>query len=584
MNSLLTISVVLIVCFIGCSSEEMPQIATQLNNDYASSTRAQLDFNNNWEYFSKVVTSNGSLIWTPWSSDAVGEFDRNCGKDIKKEDGWVLIKNTCDEYPIHIDSVHLLVFYNKKSGDLKIFYYNQASFIRHSTGIWNFGFKNIQGITNSLNEISLPTYIQFDNSDKYTWITTPSTEHERKYFNIGWNCAIIPNLAYDPKAEGHQELVISTKGSEVTISDLQLETLGSYEGVIITNGVRNPLENMQKTLITHTGEKASEWIKEQIGKKNLFTKLMTTGVKGLIKAGVNLITRNFFGSFSESTSAIQNLRMTSKLNTKGTVTSITNVQTGIVAKSIPIGKLDTGVEFGVWNLSDNPTVYLHPVGVIYSLANGFESDDNLYAFTNSGKYKTELVVNTQLRLNMIKCWTECDLITYIPSDNGTYPLPLKEITDFGSIGSYAGGTGVFPYFEDKDKLYKDSKHILYKGMHFNSGYYRLWNKYYKDKFSPVFKYIYAPSNDDIRRGGSFIVNSKGIYVQVSFYAITKFSNKIDTIVNTRTYLPKFEWDPDLVKNYKDDSMANLQGHASSDPILRKIDRQVIENYRQTHKQ
>lgn len=64
--------------------------------------------------------------------------------------------------------------------------------------------------------------------------------------------------------------------------------------------------------------------------------------------------------------------------------------------------------------------------------------------------------------------------------------------------------------------------------------------------------------------------------------VTEFENCLDTVVDMRTFVPKFEWDPDLVKQYKGASMSGLQGLASGDCILKTIDNHVIENNRSSY--
>lgn len=54
----------------------------------------------------------------------------------------------------------------------------------------------------------------------------------------------------------------------------------------------------------------------------------------------------------------------------------------------------------------------------------------------------------------------------------------------------------------------------------------------------------------------------------------------DTTVETRTFVPKFEWDPSLMQTYGTNSMSLLQSHAAGDAVLQRIDNNVIENCRQ----
>ncbi|WP_304630732.1 hypothetical protein, partial [uncultured Muribaculum sp.] len=92
-----------------------------------------------------------------------------------------------------------------------------------------------------------------------------------------------------------------------------------------------------------------------------------------------------------------------------------------------------------------------------------------------------------------------------------------------------------------------------------------------------YKYIYAPSNEDIKRGNPFSHEITGNYLKVSVFLVTEFEGKRDTTVNTRTFSPKYEWDPDMINKYKNCSMEFLQSMAAQDEALRAIDYRVKEN-------
>lgn len=94
------------------------------------------------------------------------------------------------------------------------------------------------------------------------------------------------------------------------------------------------------------------------------------------------------------------------------------------------------------------------------------------------------------------------------------------------------------------------------------------------------KYIYAPKNMDLVRGGNFKIAADNVLVKVTVQLVTKFENKRDTTVETRTFVPKFEWDPSLMQTYGTNSMSLLQSHAAGDAVLQRIDNNVIENCRQ----
>ena len=147
------------------------------------------------------------------------------------------------------------------------------------------------------------------------------------------------------------------------------------------------------------------------------------------------------------------------------------------------------------------------------------------------------------------------------------------------LGTYKNG-GIARYVQNKENIFGDKNVSLYKHVNVNAGFWRIWNKYGKDPQKSVFKYIYAPKNMDLVRGGNFKIAADNVLVKVTVQLVTKFENKRDTTVETRTFVPKFEWDPSLMQTYGTNSMSLLQSHAAGDAVLQRIDNNVIENCRQ----
>lgn len=561
-----------ILMMTGCAESEelMPQ--PPVSEEDLSQTRAT-SFEENWENYDRYTFPDKKYIYLPWSTNAKGHFDINMAKDIKKEDGWIMLEHTFKDYNRDVNGVFIMLLYNKKTGDLKICYNQPDGYMDHSSGAWKVDFYRPQGWCNSLNEIALPTTKKLNDGDNYCWTSTISNRDHDERFNKGWNIVVMPNLAYDPTSPTNQQINISTVGFKETLSSLILEGTGITDGVVITTGYNNPLLNLSKSVANHVGSDAEAWATKNL-KKNFAGK----GIKGLITAGVNLIASKLFGSFTQQTQTTQQVRLTTNLNLKGTINSVTVTQTGLTPTSLPIGKDATGVELGVWNLADNPTVYMHPVGVVYQLGNGLQSDENLYAFTNSERFKTDLLINPQIKANVISSKVECEVVSAQRTDR-KYPEPLKSFSDFGSIGTYKNG-GIARYVQNKENIFGDKNVSLYKHVNVNTGFWRIWNKYGKDPQKSVFKYIYAPKNMDLVRGGNFKITADNVLVKVTVQLVTKFENKVDTTVETRSFVPKFEWDPSLMQTYGTNSMSLLQSHAAGDAVLQRIDNNVIENCRQ----
>lgn len=554
--------------------------------NYISTTRAG-SFENDWENWDNYTLPDGSILPLPWKDETYGGLDVLVAKDVKKADGWLMISHSLNEDPKTRGLVYRILFYNQKAGDLKIFQFMEDAPINHSTGFWHVNFVTQQSMSNSLNEVALPTSVKFS-AKEYQWMTAVGSANNRNVFGKGWSIVNIPNLAYDPNAQLDQTLQISTSADTRTLYDLLGTSKSQTEGLIITNGSSNPFGDFQNSLSNWYGDKAETWVNDKI-KDNIIkpkflntvvTGIVTQGAKGLITAGANLVLSKLFGSFSRPTPTISSVRLATKTESTITGTGVTPGITGLTDYTVSVGKNKTGIELGVWNLTENPTIYMHPVGVVSRLNNGFDSDENAYRFINSGKYKYNIVVNPQLTPNLKKYWVECDAVMYTGNQD-KLPKPMKDFSDFGSIGySPNKSNGAFAATEAKDLLMKSDVSIWDK-VKVDCTFNRLWSTYGKDKYNPIYKYVYAPDNINLIRGGFSLPKDK-YYAKVTVYMVTEFENCLDTVVDMRTFVPKFEWDPDLVKQYKGASMSGLQGLASGDRILKTIDNHVIENNRSSY--
>ena len=221
---------------------------------------------------------------------------------------------------------------------------------------------------------------------------------------------------------------------------------------------------------------------------------------------------------------------------------------------------------------------MHPVGVINNSFNGIQTDEAQYRFTASGKSKVDLVINPQLLPHIISYEVECVPVSYSPKGNDAGKLPQIPVsdysyTDFGSLGAEESVSSYNPSAPANSTIYtgedfsiSDSKA---QGL---STFWNFWRKYGKySSQMPMYKYVYAPNNTDLCRGGAIKVGCKYNFAKVMVTMVTEFEGKRDTIVTSRTYKPRFEWDPDQVNKYKGTSMSSLQGYASSDPVLSSID-------------
>ena len=548
--------------------------------DQNSLTRSSLTLESDWEKMEYVTRPNGKNEMLPWYIRANSPVDHTVLSDMKKEDGWVLLSHSLYEPDFSKAPIDYIALYNQATGDLKVYINSDKSLSEHNTALWNIYFTKPQAWINSLNEITLPSSYQFKST--FRWRTSVAPIDNKSYLEQGWNVVIIPNLSYDPNSPNDIGIKIGSESYTQSIVDLIGETDGEINGKIIATGSNNSLSGLENSIVTYTGKSAEKWAKKilNVSEDNntrSIVGLLATGVGALVKAGAGKILNSFFGKFSKPTYSEQNVRLNLQASTtiKGNV--VKPMSTGLATTGFDIGKDVTGVELGAWNLRENPIIYMHPVGVINNSFNGIQTDEAQYRFTASGKSKVDLVINPQLMPHIIAYEVECVPVSYSTNNNASklpqIPVSDYQYTDFGSLGAEESISSFRPSAPANSTIYtgedfsiSDSKA---QGL---STFWNFWRKY--GKYSPqmpMYKYVYAPDNTDLCRGGAIKVGCKYNFAKVMVTMVTEFEGKRDTIVTSRTYKPRFEWDPDQVNRYKGVKMSTLQGYASSDPVLSSID-------------
>lgn len=586
--SKIILPITLLIVSANCSDDQFLYLdeINQISEVQEPDTRSGKSFDDDWENMTEVILPSGKKIMLPWdySADSPAHFDIR--KDVKKEDGWVMLNYLINREDYHNMPLLFIALYNKASGDIKVFLYADETPTAHNNALWTVYFTKPQGWMNSLNEVSLPTNYKFKSD--FLWETSVSPIKGKSYIEKGWNVIIIPCLAYDPSVPDTIGIQIGSKAYSITLVDLLGETNGEIDGKIITVGTKNPLTGLQNSLVSYSGKSAQNWAEKVLKIKDNndprgIPVIAAAGVGALVKAGAGKILNNLLGWFSKPTYSEQNVRFSIQTTAAIKGKLITQMSTGLPSTGFAIGKDVTGIELGTWNLTANPIIYIHPVGVMYKSFNGTQSDEAQYRFTASGKSKIDIVVNPQLLPHVIKYETECVSVAY-STGNDTSKLPQIPVsdysyTDFGSLGREEMTVAYVPYLPENSLIYSGEDFSIYdnnaQGV---STFWRIWDKF--GKYSPnmpLYKYIYAPDNMDLCRGGEIKVGCKYYFAKVIVTMVTEFEGKRDTIVTSRTYKPRFEWDPDEINKYCGMNMVLMQSLASRDAILSKIDNGYYES-------
>ena len=486
--------------------------------------------------------------------------------DVKKEDGWEMIYHSLAGSS-NVDNKHYIMLYNQRTGFLKIFAY-ATTMQRNNTGFWMVDFLANQQLLNATTEIALPA----DLGDISHWRSSNPSKISCAPFSLGWNVVQV-QLAYDPDTPQNQFLEINTETYNITQSDLYGNFQAYSNGTVLTHGSTNPLNSLVGDLATVFGNEAKDFINDSISSRSLIGGI----VGSVVTWGVNKLLNSFIGSFSEPTTTRHDVEL--KTNISGTMTGTLTSPGGsdLMSISIPANKTAFGTDLGAWNLASTPAVYVHPIGRYLPTENDYSLDECYYEYEASGNYSCNVVFNPELEKHLIKYWTTGELVRYPDFDTTVPQVPVANF-NYGSLASagtatmslnpdnnyYSGmtGTGTFTFVENEDLIYgtfgQDGSmyddHL--RGV---SNFRGLLAKYGTPQEGNAYPYIYLPDNINLARGG-FSYNGTRRFLKLSVYIVTEFEGKRDTTVNTRTFAPKIEWDPELCNEFKNIPINTLSNY------------------------
>lgn len=565
----------------GCNDEVLQQYVAPKSEDgndfvnqivtYPSSkdfkvpmSRAGSSFETDWENCDYVYLMDGEKIMLPWTKDkdgSPGYVSPHLAEDIKKEDGWIMLAHTLNSDPSshEFSRARYVLFYNEPRGSLKVFYFQAQPILDHSSAIWAMSFNKPQSWVNGLNEITLPTSFTFANTNEYIWETTVDASPLYQVITSGWNAFEAPLLTYDPIAKENINIILNTRAYSTSFSSIDGTSICKTEGEFVTEGSTNPFTGVVDAIVNYTGDAYKSVLKDAFGESfsdSPIGGIMTSLHKSNVKAGLS----SLISVFDEKTYTFTKVNLASNTTYKLNCTTMSQVQTGAIPYNIPIPERLTGVKLGSWNLEDNPTIYINPVGVLDGIL-GPDVDEHRYRFKPSGKYDVKLIINPQLEKH-VKSYS----VTCMPVQVSKPYTTLKEVTDYGKIASsfYTGST---TGNENAKKLFSDTVRTVYScdNLKISATYAGLCSKYGKPSTpTGAYQYVYAPDIDYNIRGTRFTVDTTNKYVKVTVKMVVEYEGKESVVETTRTYLPKFEWDPDIVKTYSGHDIDWIQSRAAYD--------------------
>ena len=505
-----------------------------------------LSFENNWENMDQAPTALVPID-LPWGIYGDGNIPEDIAEDIKKEDGWKFIYHTFNSYN---PKKRYMIFYNQRTGVLKVFYHLDTSQYETQAGSWDVKFNFDQTYMNISQELALPNHL---NGINY-WSCTNLVQQGTKGFQNGWNCFMV-QLAYSSGNTTESNMDILSHALDTTAVNLFGNSYSHSKGTIISHGSTNELSSLVTGFADVFGKSAETYFEskkenDSLKSNNANSRALLSGLGGeLIKWGANKVFTKLTASFNEPTTTRADLDFstTGELNLTGSLRK--TVDTPAISARVDLNKNLVG-ELGVWNLANQPIIYIDPRADHVPDPMDDAYGEYTYRMRGISRYAYNLQINPELTPYIKNQWVDIDLVRYYhASDRPQIP----NMFSFGTLGSNYKGFGGGYYTTDK-LIYKE--HMGEGSMYdeFFDDYTFYTRQSFHDTYGAPLPIVFAP-NVESYEGKKF--ESTNLFMKFSLYLVTEFEGKRDTTVSTRTFIPQIEWDPTLYNALKDVDMRNL---------------------------
>lgn len=511
----------------------------------------------NWENWEKVRLSSGAIetdsVAVPWAENALVTtiIPTQIRKDIKKENGWMLIKYTVNGN--WGKNNNYMFFYNKYTGILKVFYYLEST-VGSSSGIWQLVVNVPQRLFAFAGNIADPINGVHKRQELYcTNITTTGSSG----FTHGWNCFQV-ELAYDPQFTSGTLTV-----NPVNRTNSQINLTGSYgsstKGTFVTTTGSNSSDITG--LATAAGEDAYNFIMKEIENNKINTtnsrnidNVVNESLSDIIRKGINQIFNSFIARHNKNQDEKYNLQFTTNGKAEISGTIITETTGGLAPGSLNLSKASLGVSLGVWNLEKQPIIYFDTTAKLLTWG---ERQLPVYHLWKMNKgtgsrtpFKYEFKINPDITKDLNSYTCSANAFTLyndsLPPEAAQYPH-----------GSIAEGSNTSAFIS------ASGKH-LYENCNIVTDFYKKFKVYFpnrKDQFTSLPRILFIPKAD---------IESVYRKLGVKYNMLVKASAELcvnnsvnDTITITKTFIPQLEWDPTLYNlnlDLYEEPFTILQGH------------------------
>lgn len=456
---------------VACTEEELIKESSETssphsrgeNDDNASITNPDLLYN--WENVSSIElnSTSGAIsthnVTAPWADGVSTSLSESFCKDVKKEDGWIMLFHTFKDKGKD-NKKNYMCLYNLFTGMLKVFYYNEVTPIQSTITYWQLSSSKPLRLLDAPSYFTLPN--DFASSNSLLSFTNEVNKNGIKGLTSGWNGFTYQIPSYY-KENYDCQITFGASSECVTTYKFSGETTNTITGTItsVTSTDKNVANGTAREgTITRYGKEASNFMnflkeqsekskKEQKGSPLTISKDLVNLLSGItsnqyfkaFQSGLKLLfnrstVTNYYTTSDvllksqghlliTGTSKMPSVSAASEVafNLKNLLDGTVKANSGLVLNSEGIGLEN----LGTWTIKTLPKVYYERVSPIYPTSytiTHYEWDKvevNGYLIPPPFHYPTpELIINKDLKKYVTYSNISMELVGCVKADNSYY--------------------------------------------------------------------------------------------------------------------------------------------------------------------
>ncbi|WP_413514114.1 hypothetical protein [Myroides odoratus] len=520
---------IVILFAIGCSSDNESSVYskkdTSENFQLQNGLRSLGNFD--WENETEITLPGGNKRTLPWISGANTAIPNYITDDYQRDKGWELIYNLTEN--VNDLGNNYLIFYNKFTGILRVFYYLNETVTLGNNGYWGLKVTGNNALLNNSNYFAYPINHKINNPLYVSSnIVNESLLGNNKLITRGWN-VFETEFTYTDESIENVKMSISSYNENISNVMLEGNVDLNSEGTIITASTTNPFQTAANNVAKGAGNAATKYIKDNItnGVIKMGAGVIGGGVTAIVSKGINLIFGSFIGKKERTSTTTQKIEFKThgKVTMNGSITSSNGNNILPVANlPIPTGNTisNSGIRplynhpLGVWNLEESPKINLSVYAFGDESLNGDLVDFSRTVSLDQSSIKVK--INPTVLSEIERYEVKTNVFVY------------KKFQNENNWNNNATTAGFHDHLSFNGTLvYKDAQNEIYSNVGAET---------YKGVGGPPVSTGQGPFKTPIRHLKKGIYDNRYVVkVEVTLYP--KGSYDQDPIVISRSYLPTF---------------------------------------------